>query len=105
MKICILLFASQPSFLAAHQKQESTSAVSIPVSATTHFRAIGDRGPPSLNICAPQPGDDAPDVVDNDGEESERGARIGRSALTGYRAAGEQGGSMEDVVFLVSSIV
>uniref|UniRef100_A0A8C4IN29 phosphatidate phosphatase n=1 Tax=Dicentrarchus labrax TaxID=13489 RepID=A0A8C4IN29_DICLA len=32
--------AAQPSFLTSHQKQDSAIAVSIPMSASTHFRAI-----------------------------------------------------------------
>ncbi|XP_030575835.1 phosphatidate phosphatase LPIN1-like isoform X3 [Archocentrus centrarchus] len=37
--------AAQPSFLTSHQK-DSAAAVSIPVSASTHFRAINDTGTP-----------------------------------------------------------
>ncbi|KAM3625314.1 uncharacterized protein V6R79_009970 [Siganus canaliculatus] len=36
--------AAQPSFLTSHQQQGSATAVSIPVSASTHFRAISDLG-------------------------------------------------------------
>uniref|UniRef100_A0A672FNG3 phosphatidate phosphatase n=1 Tax=Salarias fasciatus TaxID=181472 RepID=A0A672FNG3_SALFA len=46
----------QPSFLTAHQKQDLAPAVSIPVSDSTHFRAITDSGPPSLTLFSPQPG-------------------------------------------------
>ncbi|XP_029948308.1 phosphatidate phosphatase LPIN1 isoform X2 [Salarias fasciatus] len=48
--------AAQPSFLTAHQKQDLAPAVSIPVSDSTHFRAITDSGPPSLTLFSPQPG-------------------------------------------------
>lgn len=44
---------TQPSFLTAHQKQDSASVVSIPVSASTHFRAIGDSGPSSPAVQLP----------------------------------------------------
>ncbi|XP_061670492.1 phosphatidate phosphatase LPIN1 isoform X2 [Syngnathoides biaculeatus] len=39
--------AAQPSFLTSHQKQDCTTAVSIPVSSSTHFRSISVAGPPS----------------------------------------------------------
>uniref|UniRef100_A0A3Q2T224 phosphatidate phosphatase n=2 Tax=Fundulus heteroclitus TaxID=8078 RepID=A0A3Q2T224_FUNHE len=38
--------AAQPSFLASHLKQDSAAAVSIPVTANSHFRAIADTGSP-----------------------------------------------------------
>ncbi|MEQ2258798.1 hypothetical protein XENORESO_002517 [Xenotaenia resolanae] len=38
--------AAQPSFLASHQKQDSAAAVSIPVTANSHFRPITDTGQP-----------------------------------------------------------
>uniref|UniRef100_A0A672G5A5 phosphatidate phosphatase n=1 Tax=Salarias fasciatus TaxID=181472 RepID=A0A672G5A5_SALFA len=40
----------------AAQKQDLAPAVSIPVSDSTHFRAITDSGPPSLTLFSPQPG-------------------------------------------------
>ncbi|KAF6731095.1 Phosphatidate phosphatase LPIN1 [Oryzias melastigma] len=40
--------AAQPPFLTSHQKQDSSVAVSIPVTATTHFRAISETGPVSI---------------------------------------------------------
>ncbi|XP_035992403.1 phosphatidate phosphatase LPIN1 isoform X2 [Fundulus heteroclitus] len=39
--------AAQPSFLASHLKQDSAAAVSIPVTANSHFRAIADTGSPA----------------------------------------------------------
>ncbi|XP_024151438.1 phosphatidate phosphatase LPIN1 isoform X1 [Oryzias melastigma] len=40
--------AAQPPFLTSHQKQDSSVAVSIPVTASTHFRAISETGPVSI---------------------------------------------------------
>ncbi|KAK2854227.1 hypothetical protein Q5P01_006888 [Channa striata] len=51
--------AAQPSFLSSHLKQDPAPAVSIPVSASTHFRAINDTTPPSLTLCTPQSGDNS----------------------------------------------
>ncbi|XP_028291158.1 phosphatidate phosphatase LPIN1 isoform X2 [Gouania willdenowi] len=64
--------AAQPSFLTPHQNQNST--VSIPVSDSTHFRAIMDTGTPSLTLYTQQPGDSSL-VVDKDvqGKRSENG--------------------------------
>lgn len=45
--------AAQPSFLTENQNQETTSAVSIPVSENTHFRAINHCEAPSLTVCPP----------------------------------------------------
>ncbi|CAN9506928.1 unnamed protein product [Ophioblennius macclurei] len=47
--------AAQPSFLTAQQKPDLATTLSIPVSDSTHFRAISDSGPPSLTLFAPQP--------------------------------------------------
>ncbi|XP_063333729.1 phosphatidate phosphatase LPIN1 isoform X1 [Pelmatolapia mariae] len=55
--------AAQPSFLTAHQKQDSAAVVSIPVSPSTHFRAISDTGTP----CSPVP------PLDKDTEENRNG--------------------------------
>ncbi|XP_033840273.1 phosphatidate phosphatase LPIN1-like isoform X2 [Periophthalmus magnuspinnatus] len=46
--------AAQPSFLTENQKQDSTSAVPIRVSDSTHFRAINHCEAPSLTVYAPQ---------------------------------------------------
>lgn len=89
MKALIALCASllQPAFLTSHLKQDPTSTVSIPLSASTHFRAISDRGPPSLTLYGPQPEESAAIGGHKDTEESKNGARDGLSARTG----GEQG--------------
>ncbi|CAJ1048941.1 phosphatidate phosphatase LPIN1 [Xyrichtys novacula] len=76
--------AAQPAFLTAHQKQDQAPAVSIPVSTSTHFRAIDDAGPPSLTLYAPQPGENTTHRGDKDTE-------------TGYRVGGEQGRAVESV--------
>lgn len=90
---------SQPSFLTAHQKQEPATAVSIPVSASTHFRAISDTGPSSLTICVPQPGETAAHGVDNDTKEIKNGDRVGLTTMTGDRAGGEQGSFCGHIAF------
>lgn len=41
----------QPSFLASHQKQDSAAAVSIPLTASSHFRAITDTGSAPQGPC------------------------------------------------------
>ncbi|XP_054625579.1 phosphatidate phosphatase LPIN1 isoform X2 [Dunckerocampus dactyliophorus] len=46
--------AAQPSFLTSHQKQESATSVTIPVSSSTHFKTISDTGPPSKNLYTAQ---------------------------------------------------
>lgn len=73
----------QPSFLTSHQKQDSTASVSIPVSASTHFRAISDTGPCPPAVCDPQPGETAAH-----GEGGESRSRLGLTALTGGRVTG-----------------
>lgn len=87
---CLFLF-SQPSFLTAHQKQDSASVVSIPVSASTHFRAIGDTGPSSPAICVQQPEQTSAHSVEDEIKES-------INAMVGLTTGG-QGSYMED--FLV----
>lgn len=94
----------QPSFLTSHQKQDPAIAVSIPVSASTHFRAISDTGPSSLTICAPQPGETTAHAVDNDSKESKNGARVGLTTMTGSRAGAEQGSYMEDILLLICKV-
>ncbi|XP_076581257.1 phosphatidate phosphatase LPIN1 isoform X4 [Chaetodon auriga] len=89
--------AAQPSFLTSHLKQDPASVVSIPVSASTHFRAISDTGPPSLTVYAPQQGETAAHGGDKDAEESKNGAKVGLSTKTGARTEGEQGREVESV--------
>ncbi|XP_074522036.1 phosphatidate phosphatase LPIN1 isoform X3 [Halichoeres trimaculatus] len=64
--------AAQPSFLTSHQKQDQATTVSIPVSTSTHFRAINDTGPPSLALYAPQPGEATTQCGDKDTKTGER---------------------------------
>ncbi|KAL7406455.1 hypothetical protein ABVT39_019849 [Epinephelus coioides] len=82
--------AAQPSFLTSHQKQDPIPAVSIPVSNSTHFRAISDTGPPSLTLYPPQPGESAAQGEDKDTEERKNGARVGQTTKTGDTAAGRE---------------
>ncbi|XP_071400512.1 phosphatidate phosphatase LPIN1 [Centroberyx affinis] len=86
--------AAQPSFLASHQKQDSASSVSpvsIPVSDSTHFRAIPDTGPPSFSLYVPRPGDTS--ARDSAEGAVENGARVGLPS----KAGGEQGREVESV--------
>ncbi|XP_029901520.1 phosphatidate phosphatase LPIN1 isoform X2 [Myripristis murdjan] len=79
--------AAQPSFLASHPKQDPNTAgtpVSIPVSDSTHFRAIADTGPSSLTLYVPQPGET-------------HGGTEGAAAKSGDRASGEPGREVESV--------
>ncbi|CAL9701915.1 unnamed protein product [Knipowitschia caucasica] len=46
--------AAQPAFLTENQKQESSSAVPIRVSESTHFRAINHCDAPSLHVYPPE---------------------------------------------------
>ncbi|XP_030270274.1 phosphatidate phosphatase LPIN1 isoform X1 [Sparus aurata] len=89
--------AAQPAFLTAHQKQDSAPAVSIPVSASTHFRAISGTGAPSITTYAPQPEETAAHGRDKDTEECKNGARVGLTTNTGDGAGGEQGREVESV--------
>ncbi|XP_038557508.1 phosphatidate phosphatase LPIN1 isoform X1 [Micropterus salmoides] len=91
--------AALPSFLTSHQKQEPATAVSIPVSASTHFRAIRDTGPPSHTHYAPQPVQVAADGGDKDDEEKKNEARVGLTTDTGDRARDEQGREVERPLF------
>lgn len=95
-KFDLCLSLTQPSFLTSHQKQDPAAAVSIPMSASTHFRAISDTGPPSLSLYAPQPGETV--AHGRDTEESKSGAKVGLSTKTGGRAGEEQGSYMEDYI-------
>ncbi|XP_061601164.1 phosphatidate phosphatase LPIN1 [Cololabis saira] len=62
--------AAQPAFLASHQKQDSAAAVSIPVTASTHFRAIGNTGPSTPTLYSAQTGESAALEGDKDTEEN-----------------------------------
>uniref|UniRef100_A0A8C2WS67 phosphatidate phosphatase n=1 Tax=Cyclopterus lumpus TaxID=8103 RepID=A0A8C2WS67_CYCLU len=86
--------AAQPSFLTSHQKQDPATAFSIPVSASTHFRAISDTGPPSFTLYAPQPGETTAHDGDRDTEESKHGAMMRLPTNTEDRAEGEHGSFM-----------
>lgn len=68
---------------------QQDSAVSIPVSASTHFRAIGDTGSSSLNLYASQRGESTGHGGDKDPEES-------KTAKPGDVAGREQGIIVED---------
>ncbi|XP_071344980.1 phosphatidate phosphatase LPIN1 isoform X3 [Trachinotus anak] len=87
--------AAQPSFLTTHMKQDPATAVSIPVSASTHFRAISDTGPPSLTLYTQQPGESTAHTGDKDTEGSKNGAR--ERAKSGDMAGTEQGRQVESV--------
>ncbi|XP_056235757.1 phosphatidate phosphatase LPIN1 isoform X3 [Seriola aureovittata] len=89
--------AAQPSFLTSHMKQDPATAVSIPVSASTHFRAINDTGPPSLNLYTPQPGESTTHAGDKHTEGSQNGARDRVTAKTEDMAEREQGTQVESV--------
>ncbi|XP_054468890.1 phosphatidate phosphatase LPIN1 isoform X2 [Anoplopoma fimbria] len=82
--------AAQPSFLSSLQKQDPATAVSIPVSASTHFRAISDTGPPSLTLYAPQSGETAAHVEDKDTEESKNRAGVEIPTQIGDRAGARE---------------
>ncbi|XP_034736077.1 phosphatidate phosphatase LPIN1 isoform X3 [Etheostoma cragini] len=79
--------AAQPSFLTSQQKQDPATAVSIPVSASTHFRAISDTGPPSLTLYA---GETSAQYGDKDTKESKNGVSVGLITKTGDRAGGRE---------------
>ncbi|XP_008287170.1 phosphatidate phosphatase LPIN1 isoform X2 [Stegastes partitus] len=79
--------AAQPSFLISHQKQDSATSLSIPVSASTHFRAISDAGPPSLVLYGPESGET------KDADDNSSGGRIGLTV----KAGGEQVRDVESV--------
>ncbi|XP_069029552.1 phosphatidate phosphatase LPIN1 isoform X2 [Embiotoca jacksoni] len=88
--------AAQPSFLTSHQKQDSAAAVSIPVSASTHFRAINDTGPPSLTLYAPQPGETNAHDGDKNAGENRSEARVGLTINAGDSSGGEHGREVEN---------
>ncbi|XP_057693143.1 phosphatidate phosphatase LPIN1 isoform X2 [Corythoichthys intestinalis] len=49
--------AAQPSFLTSHQKQDSSTSVSIPVSSSNQFRSINEAEPPSQPLYTSQQGE------------------------------------------------
>uniref|UniRef100_A0A3P8RWJ6 phosphatidate phosphatase n=1 Tax=Amphiprion percula TaxID=161767 RepID=A0A3P8RWJ6_AMPPE len=82
--------AAQPSFLISHQKQDSATSVSIPVSESTHFRAISDTGPSSLVLYTAHSGD-------KDAVENRSGGRVGLTVKAGDRSGGQQVREVESV--------
>lgn len=77
---CLPVFRPpQPSFLTSHQKHDAATSVSIPVSASTHFRAISDSRP---THCDPQRGETSGHGETNGNEGVGRGARVGLSTTT-----------------------
>ncbi|XP_038158174.1 phosphatidate phosphatase LPIN1 [Cyprinodon tularosa] len=80
--------AAQPSFLASHQKQDSTAAVSIPVSANSHFRALTDTGSATVAAYELESTETtAPEgTLDFEGNEGE--ARVG-TTITSEEKTGE----------------
>ncbi|XP_035008379.1 phosphatidate phosphatase LPIN1 isoform X1 [Hippoglossus stenolepis] len=89
--------AAQPDFLTSHLKQDLATKVSVPLSASTHFRAISDRGPPSLTLYGPQPGESTATGGHEDPEETRHRASDGLGAETGDKAGGEQERQVENV--------
>nr|XP_057945092.1 phosphatidate phosphatase LPIN1 [Doryrhamphus excisus] len=63
--------AAQPSFLTSHQKQESSTSFTIPVSSSTHFRTISDTGAPSKNPYTTQQEDTYTDKYHDGGNPVE----------------------------------
>ncbi|KAM6942695.1 phosphatidate phosphatase LPIN1 [Xenentodon cancila] len=86
--------AAQPSFLASHQKQDSGAAVSIPVTASTHFRAISNTGPSSPSLYHPQTAETATLEGDKDAEEN-RSEPVKLSVKSGDTSGEERGRDME----------
>ncbi|XP_026149440.1 phosphatidate phosphatase LPIN1 isoform X2 [Mastacembelus armatus] len=85
--------AAQLSFLMSHQKQDRTTVVSIPLSASTHFRAINDIGVPSLSLRTPQPGNNTV----QDTEESKNCTRAELTTTAVDRDRGEHVKEVESV--------
>uniref|UniRef100_A0A3Q1AIL7 phosphatidate phosphatase n=1 Tax=Amphiprion ocellaris TaxID=80972 RepID=A0A3Q1AIL7_AMPOC len=83
--------AAQPSFLISHQKQDSATSVSIPVSESTHFRAISDTGPSSLVLYTPESKETTVHSGDRDAVENRSGGRVGLTVKAGDRSGGQQG--------------
>ncbi|XP_068168512.1 phosphatidate phosphatase LPIN1 isoform X2 [Antennarius striatus] len=89
--------AAQPSFLSSLQRQDPATAVSIPVSSSTHFRAISGAGSPSVNIFAPQLGETAAYSEDKGTEEDKNETSVPHAIKTECRTAGERGREVESV--------
>lgn len=89
--------AAQPSFLTSHLKPDSVAAVSIPVSNSTHFRAINDSGPPSLTLYPPQPGLATVQGEDKDAEGHRDGDMVHLTTNTGNASGGVDGREIENV--------
>ncbi|XP_068598491.1 phosphatidate phosphatase LPIN1 [Brachionichthys hirsutus] len=89
--------AAQPPFLSSCQKQEPATAFSIPVSSSSHFRAISGTGSPSLTVYAPQRGETATHSGDKGTEGGKNGASFPHDTETGGRTAGERGRGVERV--------
>ncbi|KAM4592968.1 phosphatidate phosphatase LPIN1 isoform 2-T2 [Odontesthes bonariensis] len=89
--------AAQPSFLTSHKRKDSAAAVSIPVTANTHFRVISDTGPPSLTLYCPQPGETAAFEGVKDTEENRREAQKGLTIKSGDTSGEEHGKEVESV--------
>ncbi|XP_060924272.1 phosphatidate phosphatase LPIN1 isoform X2 [Limanda limanda] len=96
--------AAQPAFLTSHLKQELAPTVSVPLSANTHFRAINDRGPPSLSLYGPQPGESTATGGHEDPEETRHKDRDGLCDKTGDTAGGEQERQVENLGPLCTEI-
>ncbi|XP_062243649.1 phosphatidate phosphatase LPIN1 isoform X4 [Platichthys flesus] len=96
--------AAQPDFLTSHLKKELDPNVSVPLSASTHFRAISDRGPPSLTLYGTQPGESTATGGHEDPEETRHRARDGLGDKTGYKAGGEPERQVENVGLLCTEI-
>ncbi|XP_026233533.1 phosphatidate phosphatase LPIN1 isoform X2 [Anabas testudineus] len=89
--------AAQPSFLTAHLKQEPSTAVSITVSANTHFRAINDARPPSLLHVTPNPREDSTAHVENKETEGIKNGARDELTKTEIIAGAQQGREVESV--------
>lgn len=90
-KSFLFFFLIQPSFLASHQRKDSAAAVSIPVTASTHFRAISDAGPGSPPVYTPLPGETTALEGDKDTEENRSEAGLGLTVKSGYTSGEEHG--------------
>ncbi|KAM9765449.1 phosphatidate phosphatase LPIN1 isoform 1-T1 [Menidia menidia] len=87
--------AAQPSFLTSHQKQDFAAAVSIPVTANTHFRAIGATGPPSLTLYSPQQSERAALERDKETKENKSQAVEGLTVKSEDTSREEHGNAVE----------
>ncbi|XP_041840444.1 phosphatidate phosphatase LPIN1 isoform X2 [Melanotaenia boesemani] len=89
--------AAQPSFLTSHQKQDSAAALSIPVTANTHFRAISDTRNPSITVCTPQQEETTTVEADKDTEENRSAGRVRLDIKSGDTPGEEHGKEVENV--------